>query len=240
MNAVDILYDVNGLLSRSIGLRTDSFIKIIDDILKQVKYKKHLFNTDITNKLGIKYPYGYYGLKYHKIVNTFVENYIKLYYNNITDIYNDEYLMKILKHLVNDPLFDTINDIHFDTIIEIITNYIVQVTGIHTFVGNVREYFITPNFMGIRIRPNINMSDSRESFLNILIYSISSNNSPMLLDNYEYLFLKDIKINSTITLYNNFKNQLLDLSDEINENNKLNDLQINVFDPKLMTISASF
>ena len=242
INSIISLYDNNGIFARSLGFTNNGYSKIVDDLLKQVKYKKYLFNTEITNKLGIKYPYGYYGLKYHTIVNTFVKNYIESYYNNITDIYNDEFLMKILKHIVNDPLFDTINEIHYNTIIEIMTNYIVQVTGIHSFVGDVSEYFSTPNFMGPRIRPNINMADVRESFSNILIYAISSDNSSMLLDNYEYLLLKDNNYNSTLEFYKKFKYQLNELSDEINKNNQLNknNLQINVFDPKLMAISAGY
>ena len=62
----------------------------------------------------------------------------------------------------------------------------------------------------------------------------------MVMDNFSYIFINDTYINNTVYIYNNFKTELLKLSDEISEHNKFNNMQINIFDPKLMTISASY
>ncbi len=191
------------------------------------------------NRLGSKYPYGYFGVKYHKIINKYVIDYLNVYYPNKKKLLFDPKINKIIEHINDNNLFSDMNysNIDYNTIVEIMTNYIVQVTGIHSFVGDIFEYFVSPNFMSIRTRPNINSADLTESTLILSIYLISSDNIAKITDDYSFLLLKDTHYNQTMNIYNTFKKDLLELSQEIN--NTYNG-DINIFNPTYLSISSSY
>jgi hypothetical protein len=154
---------------------------------------------------------------------------------------DDEMLSNCLDELAErlklnrDADFDTI-----DKVTDVFASLFCTVTGYHEHVGQVADYFWSPDLVGTTLRDGKEMDSIQTFALLMSLVSSTGLRVPELLGNWEHLLQRDMFASKTVPLLQEFQSKLEQLADDIDLANKTSRrFPMETFNPRCMESSVS-
>ena len=244
------LFCRGGFIERVWGFPYKEIITISKAGKEQFKFKQ--FGKEIYDKSMENVPNEIFPMKqdcndFFNVMNEFVSKYIKTYYKTNDDLNNDQDIKEFYNKLAKDLKYD--GKFNIDNLINIISNTICFVTGYHEHVGSIFDYVgLNLNWFDSKLYKlkndsklyKLEQSKIDYTYFAILNMLISVRN-PMLINDFTNNLLNDVYKSKLIFIYNEWQNNLIKLSEEIEKRNdkKQRRFPFQNFNPKVMECSLS-
>jgi len=259
-HAHEMLFNRKGFVERIWKFETEELQKIIKELKNLYKFetlpeKIHPTMRGVDPK---KYPANKDAMKFWDVMYKFVHDYLCVIYSKSTnDVAHSEtddvflfdapmqkclkdicYRLNITKIRCEDPNCDKV---HFNQAVDIFTHLFCTVTAMHEHVGQVSDYTANPLFVGATIRPDLEIDSIQTNCLLNALVSSTGVRMPKLLNNWEHLLEADIFECHTVPIMRKFQEDLLKLSEEIDQDNKVREpeFQLQSFNPRILESSLS-
>lgn len=225
-----------GVLHRAValswrGLETGFRVTLTSDY-------EYLLEEQLREGLNDTIPYVQDGQDFKVIVETFVTNYLKVYYPTEDALFNDADLAHFLREIDAfgfpvPPIRNRQELIHF------VREFIMMVTAYHYQVGTVAPYVLDPYAASGKIRPGVAHGDVQTTFLVSVIALFTSYPQPMLLGNFSHLLLQDEHYTRTNAIFDQFHADLDSLVLLIDARNQQRLWPFEAFNPRFLRSAVS-
>jgi len=236
-NATLILVPEGGALNRCMSFEHPELLRAFDDIFTSYRFEpfpEHLKNINMTGVDPKLFPLGQDALDYYDILNTFVKEYVAVFYDETELPTADKTLVTFWNELsVSFP--NGLPPLSIQSLVSVLTQFIFMVTGWHTQVGNVSPYSWDPAFAGPAMGDGHAMTLPQVLFAQNLVTLATAGEMPMLMQDYSHMMVND---ESKEVLYK-FQKSLDELSQKIDERNKTRTWVFNSFNPKYIATSIA-
>jgi len=246
--AKDYLINKNGIVHRAFAFPYDEVIKIIHFVNNAYRFEclpdkwKHNGVDELTDK---ECPVYHDSMALWKILNEFFVKYVKIYYNNDTASFmNDPYIIKFQRNLYSNlGIAPKVYAESFEHFSNVYTQLLVEITGMHEFVGNLIEFKTRPDGYCGKVRTNLIAMGDVQAYLQLLILgALTGARVPALLGNFTHLILQNDRQQEVYSLFESWQQQLYNLSQSIERKNADSNQRIQpfvAFSPAFLECSVS-
>ncbi|UJR18088.1 hypothetical protein I4U23_004988 [Adineta vaga] len=254
------LVNRRGLVHRIWAFDYDEFLKVCDYI--STNYKFRLLPEFISPSMFPKgdaekkewdkvYPIYLDIKEFWRIIQQYVANFFEITYNLHIDIDDeqvetnlsddklpvDSYMMNFIDDLCKQLGIPGITSLK--RFVDVLSQLIADSTGIHEHVGQISGYMIDPRFIGAKLQEGKEMQNI-QTYTQILILTVVTGlRMPGLLEDWSHLIEHDQNYQKNLKNYQEFKNDLRNLSKDIDQRNKTRKYPFQSFNPRFIECSAS-
>ncbi|CAF1271042.1 unnamed protein product [Adineta steineri] len=244
------LVNNRGLVHRIWAFDYDEFLKVCDYI--SMNYKFLLLPDFISDTMSPEnnkksadewdkiYPIYHDINTFWMIIRKYVTNFFEINYKvNIknddlpTDLHMKDFIDEICKQLGIEGITS------LQRFIDVLTKLIASSTGVHEHVGQISDYMLDPRFIGAKLQEGKEIQNI-QTYTQILVLSVVTGlRMPGLLEDWSHLIERNQYYSKNLENYETFKQDLKDLSKDIDDRNKIRNYPFQSFNPKYMECSTS-
>ncbi|CAF4617124.1 unnamed protein product [Rotaria sp. Silwood1] len=241
-----------GLVHRIWAFDYDEFLKVCDYISIHYKFRTlpncisesmHPNKNNRTDDEWDKIYPIYHDLNaYWNIIRKYVHNFFKINYNLSVDngnnhIPNDSYIMNFIHEICKQLGISGITSLQ--RFIDVLSQLIAASTGIHEHVGQISDYMTDPRFIGAKLQEGKEMQNI-QTYSQILVLSVITGlRMPGILEDWSHLIERNRYYSKNLHNYQTFKQELQELSKDIDSRNKIRKYPFQSFNPKYIECSTS-
>jgi hypothetical protein len=254
------LINRRGLVHRIWAFDYDEFLKLCDYI--STNYKFRLLTEFISPSMSPEknnkskeewdkvYPIYNDVKNFWKIIQRYVAKFFEINYNLRVEIDDDHQENKSDDKLpVDSYITDFIDELckqlgipgitSLKRFVDVLSQLIADSTGIHEHVGQVSDYLIDPTFIGAKLQAGKQIQNI-QTYTQILILGVVTGlRMPGILEDWGHLIQHKQYYKENFKNYQDFKNELRKLSEDIEYRNKKRRYPFQSFNPKYIECSAS-
>lgn len=237
-----------GIISRIMAFTEESWSNVLQLAKLNLKYEtlmKHFELSGLSEEMKETMPIYKDGFDYWNITEKYVRNYIELIYSDEISLQNDQEMNDFWNDIKSQNNFKEDKLLTRNELIEFLTNFIFTVTSLHELFGNLVEYpiFLFPG----KVQIGSDQSDIQTLILETSLVSLTSAKMPLLIGNWwkggifnDMLFPSKVDyIEKLHKNHDDWQNELLNFSKEIERRNNYRDQPFNAMNPKMMESSVS-
>ncbi|CAF1427665.1 unnamed protein product [Adineta ricciae] len=243
------LVNRRGLVHRVWAFDYDEFLKVCDYI--SMTYKFRLLPEYIPSSMSPEnnsktkeqwdkvYPIYSDLNHFWKGIHKYVENFFHITFNVQDDdkLPVDARMTEFINELCKQLGIPGI--VSLKRFIDVLAHLIVSGTGMHEHVGQISDYVIDPRFIGAKLEEGKEIQNI-QTYTQILILTVVTGvRMPGLLEDWSHLIERNQYYEKNLVNYENFKNELKNLSQDIDHRNKTRKYPFESFNPKFIECSAS-
>jgi len=157
---------------------------------------------------------------------------------------NDPYIIKFQRNLYSNlGIAPKVYAESFEHFSNVYTQLLVEITGMHEFVGNLIEFKTRPDGYCGKVRTNLIAMGDVQAYLQLLILgALTGARVPALLGNFTHLILQNDRQQEVYSLFESWQQQLYNLSQSIERKNADSNQRIQpfvAFSPAFLECSVS-
>jgi hypothetical protein len=188
--------------------------------------------------LGDGYPYATDGLALYDILQTYVEEYLDIFFPGDAAIHDPAIRAWWQGAVAFAPTLNLGPLNRRRQLVDLLAQLLFTVTGFQAQVGAVVQYLLDPAFITAKIRAGTQMSDVQATVQVLNLTALTGLEQPPLIGDYTHIFLEEHK-DRTLAAFERYQRALLRLSAEIERRNEHRDQPFETFNPAFLDVSVS-
>lgn len=246
------LVNKRGLVHRIWAFDYDEFLKVCDYASMNYAFRllpdfisetMHPNENNATEEDWDKvYPIYHDLNKFWDIIQTYLENFFKINYglsakDGNDHLPEDKYISNFISEICKQLGIPGITSLQ--RFIDVLSQLIAAGTGIHEHVGQISDYVIDPRFVGAKLQEGKEMQNIQTYTQMLVLSVITGLRMPGILEDWSHLIEHDQYYTDNLKNYEMFKQDLQELSRDIDIRNTIRKYPFQSFNPKYMECSTS-
>jgi len=241
MNAFKNLYSHKGFIERIWAFEGDEVQNLIAGFKDDYKFCTLPENIPKCMQDVENYPVNKDIPRFWKVMRDFVHDYLmEIYLHNPQNLWDDKEMQSCLQEIAEGLNLNKETDLaSFDQVVDLFASLFSTATGFHEHVGHMVDYWARPDVAGTTLREGKEIDSIQTYSMLSALACATGMRTPKLIGNWEHLLSRDMFATKTIPVLRKFQRELIQLSEQIDRENKDRTFQLQSFNPRVMECSVS-